>query len=70
MVLNEEVARAVDDAVDLVRVYLRENLGEVTLDEQQVGMFRSYYSRRMYQVRAGTSFGEQTAGRAGDRASL
>ena len=47
---NTEVERSVEELIQLVREYPRENV-DVPLDEHDCSMFRRHYSRVMYQVR-------------------
>jgi hypothetical protein len=49
-VKNEEVARSIDELIQLVATYPRENL-DVQIDLKEVELFRSYYSQTMYKVR-------------------
>lgn len=49
-VRNEEVARAVDDAVALVRAHPRENAEACRLDEREVELFRGCHSNATYRA--------------------
>lgn len=46
---NAEVARSIDDAIELVRAYPREN-PDSNIDEHEIELFKSYYSNLMYKV--------------------
>ncbi|KIZ06068.1 Dynein gamma chain, flagellar outer arm [Monoraphidium neglectum] len=48
-VRNEEVLRSIEDIIQLVRTYPREN-PQCVLDEHEVDMFRAYYSGIMYKA--------------------
>ena len=48
-VKNEEVRRAVNELVDLVRLYPREN-NQVTFPNEDADLFRRHYSKLMYQA--------------------
>lgn len=46
---NQEVCRSIEDAVDLIKTYPREN-GDVQVEESDCHMFRRHYSKLMYKA--------------------
>jgi hypothetical protein len=46
---NEEVARSIDELIQLVANYPREN-PDVQIDSKEIELFKSFYSQTMYKV--------------------
>lgn len=44
------MARAIDELIELVRTYPRENQGQLEVDPHEMAMFKAYYSSLMYKV--------------------